>query len=206
MIFYLQYFTHYDKIMKKDVENMHINRDKLAATFNTMQENLREYSLPLWDALPDIELYMDQVISILGKYLAIYYETIGAEKWITSSMINNYVKLGIIPAPVKKKYSKTHLAYLLILCTLKQTLDMATIQKIIPVDLETEEVMKTYNAFVENQRKAYQYVTENIRVVAEPILNQTESNEKRINDLLMQVAASANIFKILTEKMTKIEQ
>jgi len=184
---------------------MHINRDKLAASFNEMQENLREYSLPLWDALPDIELYMDQVISILGKYLAIYYETIGAEKWITSSMINNYVKLGIIPAPVKKKYSKTHLAYLLIICTLKQTLDMATIQKIIPVDLETEAVMKTYNAFVENQRKAYQYVTENIRVVAEPILNRTDSSEKRINDLLMQVAASANIFKILTEKMTKIE-
>lgn len=185
---------------------MHINRDKLAETFNEMQENLREYSLPLWDALPDLELYMDQVISILGKYLAIYYETIGAEKCITSSMINNYVKLGIMPAPVKKKYAKTHLAYLLIICTLKQTLDMATIQKIIPANLETEEVMKIYNSFVLNQKKAYQYVTENIRAVADPILNLAESDGERINDLLMQVSASANIFKILTEKMTKIEE
>ncbi len=185
---------------------MYINRDRLVASFNEMQENLTEYSLPLWDALPDLELYMDQVISILGKYLAIYYETIGAEKFITSSMINNYVKLGIMPAPVKKKYSKSHLAYLLIICTLKQTLDMATIQKIIPADLSTEEVMKTYNAFVQNQHKAYLYVTENIRAVADPILNLAEDNQERINDLLMQVSASANIFKILTEKMTKIEE
>ncbi len=176
------------------------------ASFRRMQENLSNYSLPMWEELPDLELYMDQVISMLGKYLAIFYETIGVEKWITSSMINNYVKLGIMPAPVRKKYSRTHLCYLLIICTLKQTLDMATIQKIIPANLEEEEVRKTYNSFVLNQRKAYRYVTENVQSVAEPIFGNAEDNPERIGDLLMQVSASANIFKILTERMTNIEE
>ena len=39
---------------------------------------------------------------------------------ITHSMINNYVKLGIMPAPVKKKYSREHIAYLIIICCLIQ--------------------------------------------------------------------------------------
>ena len=93
---------------------MNISREKMLATLNEAEEKLRAYSLPLWEELPDIALYMDQVISILGKYMAIYYETIGDEKSITASMINNYVKLGFMPAPVKKKYSKIHMAYLLV--------------------------------------------------------------------------------------------
>lgn len=183
---------------------MYIEKDKLALSFNELEHKLNSYSLPMWSDLPDIELYMDQVISLLGKYLQIYYETIGDDKFITRSMINNYVKLGYIPAPVKKKYSRLHLAYLLIICTLKQTLDMATIQKIIPSDLSEENVMQVYDAFVLNQHKAYVYVTENVRAVANPILALDESNQERLNDLLMQVSASANIFKILTEKITQL--
>ena len=183
---------------------MHIEKEKLAKTFDVLEERISHYSLPLWAALPDLELYMDQVLSLLGKYLGIYYETIGEEKFITSSMINNYVKLGIIPPPARKKYSKVHLSYLLIICTLKQTLDMATIQKIIPANLTEEEVEKTYDSFVLNQRKAYRYITEHVREVADPILYNKAENPERVNDLMMQVSASANIFKILTEKMTKL--
>lgn len=185
---------------------MYIEKPKLIKTFSELEENFASYSVPTWEELPDIELYMDQVISILKKYLEMYYETIGTDKIVTSSMINNYVKLGTIPAPVKKRYSKVHLAYLIIICTLKQTLDMATIQKLIPINLTEEEVKNTYNSFVKNQKKAHLYVTQNIRLVADPILNYDGDNQDRLNDLLMQVSSSANIFKIFTERITKIEE
>ncbi|MBQ7036826.1 MAG: hypothetical protein IJN74_04970 [Clostridia bacterium] len=81
---------------------------------------------------------------------------------------------------------------------------MATIQKIIPANMPEEEVQKTYDSFVLNQRKAYRYVTEHVRAVADPILYNETENPERINDLMMQVSASTNIFKILTEKMTKL--
>lgn len=182
---------------------MHIDKEYLSKAFLDLEENLTSYSLPMWDELPDIDLYMDQVVSILNKYLNIFYEKLGEEKAITPSMINNYVKLKIIPPPEKKKYSKVHLAYLLILCTLKQTLDIATIQKIIPVNILEDEVKITYNSFVKNQKKAFSYVIENTKTVVEPILKFESHSQERLNDLLMQVSASANIFKIFTEKITR---
>ena len=183
---------------------MNIEKEKLNASFNEWEEQLTNYSLPKWEQLPDIELYMDQVISIIEKYLKIYIKVTNSDKLITSSMINNYVKLSIIPAPTKKKYSRIHLAYLLIICTLKQTLNMATIQKIIPVDLSESEIMATYNSFINNQHKAYLYVLEQTKAVSDPILNFDGDNTERISDLVMQVAASANIFKILTDKISDL--
>ena len=185
---------------------MHIDKPKLISVFRELEGSFSGYSLPLWEDLPDIDLYMDQVISLIKKYLEIFYKMTGSEKFITPSMINNYVKLKIIPSPVKKKYSRLHLAHLLVVCTLKQTLDMATIQKILPTYLNEEETKNTYNAFVENQRKAFLYVIDNVKAVATPILDAEGDNRARMNDLLMQVAASANICKILTENITKFAE
>jgi len=183
---------------------MHIEKELLRNIFKEANEALTSYSLPLWDELPDIELYMDQVIFLLEKNLELFHETFGSEKIVTPSMINNYVKLGIIPPPVKKRYSKKHLAYLLIICTLKQTLDMATISRIIPLNLSLEETAHIYNSFVENQNKAFLYVMENVKSVTEPIFELEGDKPERMNDIVMQVASSANIFKILTKKITKI--
>lgn len=181
---------------------MYIEKERLTVAYNEFGKVLADYKLPSWEDLPEIELYMDQVISLIKKYLEIFYEVTGEEKFITPSMINNYVKLGIIPAPEKKRYGKKHLAYLLIVCTLKQTLDMSTIQKIISVGIDEEDVIKAYNSFVHNQHKAYGYVIDKVRTVADPILNFEGDNPDRINDLVMQVSASANIFKMLTERLT----
>ena len=183
---------------------MYIEKETLVSALNDIEIKFKNYSLPKWNELPDIELYMDQIISLLEKYLKIYHEILGTEKTITPSMINNYVKLGTIPPPTKKRYSKVHLAYLLVVCTLKQTHDMATIQKIMPVDLSATEVEQTYASFVKNQQKAHNYVMENIRSVADPIIDLEGNNQERLNDILIQLSTSANIFKTLTEALTRI--
>lgn len=178
---------------------MHIEKDKFITVFNEMSDEDARPRLPLWNELPDIELYMDQVISIISRYMS---HSDFSERALTPAMVNNYVKLGTIPAPVRKKYSRSHIAYLFMVCTLKQTLDMATIQKIVPVGLDAEEVEYIYNSFVKNQNKAYSYVTENILNVAIPIFEKESENQERLNDLLMQVASAANICKLLTERLT----
>ena len=177
---------------------MNIEKEKFVAVFSKLTDENSRPSLPMWNELPDLELYMDQVISFISKY----FDAPSSEKIITPSMVNNYVKLGTIPAPVRKKYSKEHLAYLFMVCTLKQTLDMATIQKIIPVGLDARQIEYIYNSFVKNQSKAYGYVTENVLNVALPIFENEGENQDRLNDLLLQVASAANIFKLLTEKLT----
>ena len=84
-------------------------------------KEVEQYHLPLWEELPDIELYMDQVITLIERYLA---PLVGQtdNKVITSAMINNYVKLNIMPKPNKKRYERLHMAYLIVITILKQVL------------------------------------------------------------------------------------
>ena len=71
-----------------------------------------------WEALPDISLYMDQLIGYMPRQLIRY----GGEEWLTSAMVNNYIKDGLLPRAEGKRYSKVHLAYLTEICALKQVL------------------------------------------------------------------------------------
>lgn len=97
-------------------------------------EAICELHLPRWDELPDIELYMDQVIGLMGKYMQDFAAE--GDKLLTPSMVNNYVKMGIMPAPVKKKYSRSHLAHLVIICVMKQVIPMAIIHSFIRTGLK----------------------------------------------------------------------
>ena len=93
--------------MKKDILGAIIER----------RERINSAHIPTWDELPSLNLYMDQLIFILSEIFEPYFDDV--PKLINKAIINNYVKLGYIPAPVKKKYSKEHIAYLVVVCSLK---------------------------------------------------------------------------------------
>ena len=97
-------------------------------------DQLRAVHLPRWNELPDIELYMDQVVALMAKYMQGVAS--GEDKLLTASMVNNYVKMGLLPAPVKKKYSRSHLARLIIICVMKQVVPMAMIRSFIENGVE----------------------------------------------------------------------
>ncbi len=71
-----------------------------------------------WDSLPDLNLYMDQVVGYMARQLI----GCSAEDKLTSAMVNNYIKDGHLPRAEGKRYSKTHLAYLTQMCALKAVL------------------------------------------------------------------------------------
>ncbi|WP_322173409.1 DUF1836 domain-containing protein [Acutalibacter caecimuris] len=84
---------------------------------------------PDWKQLPAIPLYIDQVLLYLSDSLRFFQRDEDAAL-LTSSMINNYVKNGVLPHPEKKKYTQQHLAALIAICMLKQVLalpDIATL-------------------------------------------------------------------------------
>ena len=112
-------------------------------------EKVIKHHLPRWNELPEIDLYLDQVVNYLEKYLGILNVN-GDEKIITKTMINNYVKLGIMPAPEKKKYSKSHIAYLMVICILKQVYSIGDIGKLISETIAYFVLSKAYNRFCAN--------------------------------------------------------
>ena len=101
--------------------------------------------LPRWAELPDLELYMDQVLGLIQRYLGSYPGF--DDKGLTASMVNNYVKLGIMPAPVRKKYTRLHLAYLIVICLLKSSVPIAGVQKMIAAELAHSDAETAYDRF-----------------------------------------------------------
>ena len=112
-------------------------------------EELINYHCPRWNELPEIELYIDQVICVLQSNLSIFSKEENSPV-ITPNMINNYVKQGIMPAPEKKKYGKTHIAYLMVICILKQVYSIGDIGKLISETTKYFELSKAYNRFCAN--------------------------------------------------------
>lgn len=79
---------------------------------------MMDYRLPRWSELPGFDIYMDQLITLVRQYLAPLFDE--EDAIITSSMINNYVKAGLIPKPEKKRYHAQHIASLIAITLLKQ--------------------------------------------------------------------------------------
>ena len=113
------------------------------------QELIMKIHIPRWNELPDIDLYLDQVVNYLERYLE-QYNSNNEDKIITKTMINNYVKLGIMPAPNKKKYNREHIAYLIVICVLKQVYSINDIGKLISLTIQHFELSKAYNRFCAN--------------------------------------------------------
>jgi hypothetical protein len=82
-----------------------------------------------WNRLPDLYLYMDQVVSYLPRQLISF----GEGDQITSAMVNNYSKEGLFPRAVGKKYTREHLAYLTAVCALKQVLSVREMRMLLSV-------------------------------------------------------------------------
>ena len=119
-------------------------------------EDMEQFTLPNWEQLPQLELYMDQVILLLRQYLSPLQHS-GEDKTITTSIINNYVRMKIIPPPVKKKYSRVHMASLIMICILKQSLSISCIQRMLPEEQNEDTLPPLYRNFVEQ----YQSVQKN---------------------------------------------
>ena len=106
---------------KKESDTMSYDRDLTAHKLLRWEHYLNNYRLPAWKELPDIGLYMDQVIALLGQYLDfIPVEDMKNDKPVAPTTINNYVRLKVMPAPEKRKYYRIHIAYLIMIFTLKQ--------------------------------------------------------------------------------------
>ena len=115
---------------------MSYDKSLIAHKLQRWDQYITDYHLPQWESIPDFGLYMDQVVLLLERYLS-FIPPVNEEKEriVTASAINNYVRLKLMPAPVKRKYYRVHICYLIMILTLKQSIGISQVQKIIPWEL-----------------------------------------------------------------------
>ena len=95
------------------------------------------FHIPRWNQLPSIDLYIDQIISLVDESLApVLCHQDGFP--LTKSMINNYVKAKLVAAPVNKKYPRISVAMVIVICLLKSCYSTEEIGKLIQFGLEAD--------------------------------------------------------------------
>ena len=100
------------------------------------------FSLPRYRELPSVGLYLDQTVQLVNSCFRGFP---GVE--LTPSMVSNYVKKGILPHPVRKKYSREQLASLLYIADSKTVLSKENIDILFKMQREHYSAGEAYDTF-----------------------------------------------------------
>lgn len=150
-------------------------------------ESINKYHCPRYNELPSLSLYLDQLIDITREAT----ECVISEA-PTGPMINNYVKNKALPPAQRKKYSKDHLCYLIIITILKQVFTLPQIAQFFEIQRETYPLEVAYDFFCsefENAlREAFYFTGEALPCI------ETERTEQTILVRSVVLAAANRIF------------
>ncbi len=119
--------------MGQNKKEKEINPRSFDEILNSITEEMDKVFNIKSDDIPNIDLYMDQVLSFLDDKLNYTRRNTsdGEEKIFTKTMINNYAKNDLLPSPVKKKYSKEHMMALIFIYYFKSFLSINDVQTLI---------------------------------------------------------------------------
>ena len=103
-------------------------------------EKIEDFRLPRYNELPNVGLYLEQV----AKYINGYLVPLGYPE-LTTSMISNYVKKGVIASPIKKQYYADQIAYLMFIGIAKSLLSMEHIAQLFEMQKKVYTPDVAYN-------------------------------------------------------------
>ena len=109
---------------------------------------LKAFQPTPWEQIPDLGLYMDQVITFIERQCRELF--MNDDRIFTPSMINNYVKIGLVDRPVSKKYGREQLAQLLMICVLKQSISAENMKTLVQPPAGTA-MRAHYEGFIQTE-------------------------------------------------------
>jgi len=163
------------------------------------------------DEIPNIDLYMDQLIQLFENKFADSKRN-DEEKILTKTMINNYAK-GKLIFPIKnKKYSKEHLILMSLIYQLKGALSINDIQttldvinkRIVKEDIEIDSFYNSYlNLSQKNVADFNEDINERVKDVNEEVSKMEDRNSPYLEQVLMisSLVHMSNLYRKVAEKL-----
>ena len=148
-----------------------------------MAGSIRGFRLPRYAEIPTVGLYLEQTIKYINTFLA----PLGCLE-LTGSMVSNYVKKGLIPAPVKKQYYPEQISYLFFVALAKNLTSMENIDLLISVQRETYTLPAAYDYMCGELENMLFYFF-GLKDTPEEV-GETESDEKNLLRGLIMSAAN----------------
>ena len=173
------------------------------------------------DSIPNLDLYMDQVITLFEEKLG-HTKRFEGDKLLTKTMINNYIKDKLLMPAVKKKYTKEHVLLMILLYDLKQILTIGDIKSLFGTIIKNGEVdgdllTEIYQIFLALKVEgAYEFndeikkMDENIDSRMKQLAAVQDMETEQLKSMLQVIILTekANYYKRLAEKIidTKINE
>lgn len=111
-------------------------------------EYVSDFHLPRYREIPDFGLRLEQITRYLEKYVPAS---------LTGSMVSNYVKQKLVPAPIKKSYPRESIAYLLFISYIKTVMTLDDIRLMIDVQKNSYTIEVAYNYFCDEFENLLRY-------------------------------------------------
>ena len=169
-------------------------------TFYEILEQVEHRSYLKSEDIPSIDLYIDQIMTLFDIHLE-NNKRFENDKLLTKTMINNYSKEGILKPIKGKKYSKEHILQMLCIYSLKNTISIQEIKKVLqPYHESTDKIEPIYNQFLELNKYLSHELTNAIQSFVEQ--KQYDLNDQdQITIMLLLICALSDQFKSIAEKM-----
>lgn len=104
---------------------------------NNMNEALKGFSMPPYEQIPDVGLYLDQVARFINSFLTAF-----PEMTVTPSMISNYAKQKLISRVNKKTYTRQQIAALIMIALSKTVISIDHVRQMLEELRETDETLE----------------------------------------------------------------
>ena len=136
--------------------------------------------------IPGIDLYMDQVTTFLQENLRGLSRDPDGDKFLTKTMINNYVKNKVLFPPVKKKYNRDHIMLLIMIYYMKSFLSIGDIRSILgPItDRYAEIPLDRRKETADRRKEQGEHGEESLRIrdIYESVFSDIEAGLPRIRE------------------------
>lgn len=136
--------------------------------------------------IPGIDLYMDQVTTFLQENLRGLSRDPDGDKFLTKTMINNYVKNKVLFPPVKKKYNRDHIMLLIVIYYMKSFLSIGDIRSILgPImDRYAEIPLDRKKETADRRKEQGERVKDSLRIrdIYESVFSDIEAELPRIRE------------------------
>jgi len=157
--------------------------------------------------IPTEEMFMEQVTTFMEQHLKANLRN-EEEKTLTKAMINNYTKNKLMPPPVKKRYSREHLIFLIYIYYMKNVMSISDIQKmmepLMSEDMTDEKLYDIYKKTFEMEKAEYFNIEDSV-IEASRITDRKlpKSEDERLNKMLYIFMLGYDVYskKRLIEKL-----
>ncbi|QIB68577.1 DUF1836 domain-containing protein [Aminipila butyrica] len=156
-----------------------------------LKKALQEQRPNEWEDIPDIDLYMDQVLNYMVR------QHIGLEsgETLTSAMVNNYIKKELLPRAKGKRYERQHIAYLTAICLFKQVLSVDSTKELLDSQLTDSDIKGFYKKYRTKLDQSYNEVAEKI---------DENMDKQEISELVLELAVSSYAQKMACERLLEL--